>query len=363
MKKQGFAGLLAALALFAGASAHAEEIKITDLTGKIITLEKPAERIIAFPVPMASMVIALDQGADRLIAAHPEAYSAIAQGILGEFFPKAKALGTGILAGGAAQGSKPNVEAIAALRPDLVLQWAHAGEDNIAPLVNAGLNTAIVVSGDDDTYVQQSLTMLGQAIGKPERAKMINDWHNDVIGKLQAGLKGVAEDKKPKVAYFFYSVDKLWTVGNNYHDGWQIGLTGGRNAAADIDKWKQVSVEQVAAWNPEVIFISTFEDKASVKRFYDDPVLGLTDAAKNKRVYQMPMGGYRWDPGSAESPLGWMWLADILQPDLFNFDLRAEIKDWYPKLYGQTPTDKQIDAILRMDMNAGAKGYERFAGK
>jgi len=362
MIKRAFIMTLASFSL-AASLAQAQEIEITDLTGQTIKLEKPAERIIAFPVPMASMVVALDQGPDRLIGLHPEAQSAIADGILGEFYPKAKELGTGILANNATRGSKPNVEALASLQPDLVLQWAHAGEDNIAPLKNAGINTAVVVSGDDDTYVQQTLTMLGKAIGREDRAEMLNQWHNDVMATLEAKLEGVAEENKPKVAYFFYSTDKLWTVGNNYHDGWQILLTGGRNVAASIDKWKEVSLEQVAEWNPEVIFISTFEKNASVQRFYDDPILSLTDAAKGQRVYQVPMGGYRWDPGSAESPLGWMWFAEVLHPDLFDFDIRAEVKDWYPKLYGHTPTEEQIDGILRMTMNAGALGYEQFAAQ
>lgn len=363
MRNLGAAGLLATLSLLAAIPTQAQEINFTDPTGRTIKLEKPAERIIAFPVPMASVVIALDQSADRLIAAHPEANSAIESGILGAFFPKAKELGTGILAGGAATGGKPNIEALASLRPDLVLQWASASGDNVAPLLNAGITTSLLVQGEDDQQVQNAITIIGEAIGKPERAKMVNDWHNDVIGQLQTGLKDVAEENKPRVAYFFYSVDKLWTVGNNYHDGWQILLTGGRNVAENIDKWKEVSVEQVAEWNPEVIFISTFEAGASVDRFYNDPILSLTDAAKDKRVYQVPVGGYRWDPGSVELPLGWMWFAEVLQPDLFDFDLRAEVKSWYPKLYGQTPTDEQIDTILRMKMNEGSVGYERFAAK
>ena len=57
MRKLGFAGLLATLSLLAGAGAHAEEIKVTDLTGKTITLQKPAERIIAFPVPDRKSVV------------------------------------------------------------------------------------------------------------------------------------------------------------------------------------------------------------------------------------------------------------------------------------------------------------------
>ena len=58
-----------------------------------------------------------------------------------------------------------------------------------------------------------------------------------------------------------------------------------------------------------------------------------------------------------------MWYAEVLHPDIFDFDIRAEIKEWYPKLYGHMPSEEQIDKILQMDMNSGSAGYEQFAAK
>ena len=82
-----------------------------------------------------------------------------------------------------------------------------------------------------------------------------------------------------------------------------------------------------------------------VDQIYNHPILGNTTAAKTKRVYQVPLGGYRSDAASLESWLAGMWDAEVLQADVFHFDIRAEIKKWYPKLYGQTPSEGQIDKI------------------
>src|SRR5690606_25007625 len=107
----------------------------------------------------------------------------------------------------------------------------------------------------------------------------------------------------------------------------------------------------VAGWNPDIIFLGNFEPDLHIDRIYADPDFTNTTAALDRRVYRMPLGGYRWGPGSIESPLAWMWLANLIYPDHFDFDLRAAVREWYPRLYGHTPTEAQIDAILEVELN------------
>lgn len=351
-----------------GGFAGAQEITLTDLAGRAIELDGPAERIVTLPVPMAASVIALDQSPDRLVAIHPESELAIDHDILGVFFPQAKEIDTGILADGARRGHEPDVAAIEALEPDLVIQWAHGSGlfrsegEKTDPLVEAGLNVALIVRGADDEYMREALTLMGDAIGKPERAEMLIAWRDAVSAEIQAGIDAIPEEERPKAAYLFYSVEEFWTEGTGTFGDWQLRHVGALNAAADIESWGEVSGEQIQAWDPDVIFISTFEPDAHVDRIQEHEMLGETTAAQTKRVYQIPLGGYRWDPGSPESPLAWMWYAEVLHPDAFDFDLRAEIEEWYPKLYGHSPTDQQIDQILQLDMNRESAGYDRFAG-
>jgi iron complex transport system substrate-binding protein len=350
------------LVAFPVGAAQADPITITDLAGRTLELDGPAQRIVTVPVPMAATIIALDQSPDRLVGIAPESKIAIDDDILGDFFPKAKDIKSGILAGGATRGWKPNVEAVKALQPDLVLQRGDLGEEIIAPLEKAGLNTALIVRGPNDEYMREALSMIGTAIGRSDRAQMLIDWRDAVTAEISAGIEAVPESERPKAAYFTYSTDELWTEGRDTYDDWQLRHVGAQNAAAEIGSGR-VTPEQVAAWNPEVIFISSFEPDVHVDRIYSHAILGNTIAAKTKRVYQIPVGGYRWDPASPESPLAWMWYAEILHPDIFDFDIRTEIKEWYPKLYGHVPSEEQIDKILQMDMNSGSAGYEQFAAK
>lgn len=348
-------------AILSVAAAHADPVTVTDLTGRGIELAGSAERIVAFPVPTASVVIALDGGIGRLVALHPEAKGAIEDGILGEFFPEAKNLPSNILADGATRGRTPDLAAVTALKPDLVVQWEHAGPD-AQSLIDAGLPTALLLFGEEQ-YIRNAIAMLGEAIGKPDKVEMLMQWRDETSAAIAEGLAGIEDEDKPKIVYFFYALTDLHTEGKGTYADWQINHVGGVNAAAGMDGWGQVDIEEVARWNPDVILLGTYESGLHIDRILEDPVLRGTNAVTDRRVYKMPLGGYRWEPASHESPFTWMWLADLLHPDRFSFDLRAEVAEWYPKLYGHTPTEAQIDAILQMEMNGESAGYEIFAVK
>ena len=353
---------LTAIALaFLATPVAADPITVTDLAGRQIELTGPAERIVAFPVPTASVVIALDGGIDRLVALHPEAKVAIEDGILGEFFPAAKNLPSNILADAAMRGRKPDLAALAALDPDLVVQWDHAGADADV-LIDAGLPTALLLFGNE-AYIRNAIAMIGNAIGKSDKVDELMAWRDETSAAIASGLAGMADGDKPKLAYFFYALTDLHTEGTGTFANWQINHVGGVNAAAGMDGWGSVDIKEVAAWNPDIILLGTFERGLHIDRILDDPVLRGTNAVMNKRVYKMPLGGYRWEPASHESPFTWMWLANLLHPDRFDFDVRAEVLRWYPKLYGHTPTEAQIDGILQMEMNSASAGYDVFAAK
>src|SRR5262245_27599165 len=266
----GIAGLMALPVL-------ADPVTITDMTGRTITLEKPAERVIVFPVPWASTVIALDGGADKLIAMHPESKLAIEEGVLGQFFPAAHDIPSDIIAGGASKGFSPNVEAVASLKPDLVIQWGKRKDDGVTPLANAGINTAAIVYGAEEN-ARQIMTLVATAMGHTDKLGMLMKWRDDTAKILNDGLADLADADRPKVAYFFYTTPEYQTEGKGSYMDWQISLAGGVNAANEIDGWGAVGLEQIAAWDPDVILLGSFEPDVNVSKIYDDPILGATKA-------------------------------------------------------------------------------------
>jgi iron complex transport system substrate-binding protein len=349
--------IVAAAALCGAALADAG-VQFKDQQGRDITLEKPAERVVTIPIPAASTFIAIDGATDRLVGMHERSKSAIMDGILGTIFPKAKDIPSNVVG----KGFAPNVEAILAVRPDLVFQWANLGDEVVKPMTNAGLTVATFNYGTEELS-QGWISIMGTVLGRPEKAKALNDWHNAERAALEKAMAGLPEGKKPKVLFFLRVLSELRVAGDGTYNDFYIGLAGGRNAAKEVKKFKVVNAEQVVAWNPDVILLTAHEHKSRPEDVYSNPVFAGLSAVKNKRVYKVPLGGYRWDPPSQESPLMWKWLTKVVHPGMLKDDLRAEMKAKYRFIYGHDLTDDEIDAILLLDINKAQANYAQFTRK
>jgi iron complex transport system substrate-binding protein len=346
----------AAVASGLATAAFADDIVITDHENREVRLSAPAERIVTIPMPMAAGVIALDGSADKVVGMNPLSLTAIREGILGKIFPDAAGISDAVTG----TDFVPNVEALAAVNPDLVIQWGGRGSEIVDPITNAGINTLLIKYGTEE-LTRQYMTMVATAIGKPERIDELIGWSDTVEKGIEAKAAAIPSDQRPNVLYLGRSLSDISASGGNgNYSAWYIDLAGGKNASEELQGTVSINREQIAQWDPDVILLNSFEPDLDVTWVYDDPILSLTKAAQDKRVYKMPLGGYRWDPPSQESPLTWMWLADLLHPDVFNYDVRAEMKTAYKTLYNYELSDADIDGILWMAQQGDAAGYDRF---
>ena len=337
--------------------ALAEDIIIIDHEDRQVVLTSPAKRVVTIPMPMASGVIALDGSSDRLVGLNPLSLTAIREGILGKIFPEALNVSDAVTG----TDFVPNVEALAEVNPDLVIQWGGRGPEIVDPIINAGLNTVLIKYGTEE-LTRQYMTMVATAIGKPERIGELVEWRDRVQQDIATKTAAIPEADRPSVLYLGRSLSDITAAGNKgQYSSWYIELAGGKNASAELDGSVSINREQIAQWDPEVILLNSFEPELDVSWVYDDPILSLTRAAQNHRVYKMPLGGYRWDPPSQESPLTWMWLAELLHPDLFDYDLRAEMTAAYKTLYNYELTDEDIDGIIWTAQQGTGLGYDQFA--
>jgi iron complex transport system substrate-binding protein len=309
---------------------------------------------------MASTVIALDGSPRRLVGVHPLARSAIENGILGTIFPAARRIPADITA----PNFVPNVEALAATRPDLVIQWGGQGQDIVQPILNAGLPTMLILYGTEER-TQRYMRDAATAIGQTGRIATLEAWRDQARARIAAATANVPPASRPRVLYLLRAQSGMQAAGAdpNVYNHFVIELAGGRNVAQGLRGFTPVNAEQVAAWDPEVILLNSFEDALTTGFVHDHPILSLTAAARSRRVYKMPLGGYRWDPPSQESPLAWLWLATLLHPDRITADLRAEMREAYRLLYGHDLTPAETDEILRIATQADETNYARFRAR
>jgi iron complex transport system substrate-binding protein len=125
-----------------------------------------------------------------------------------------------------------------------------------------------------------------------------------------------------------------------------LDYMGARNVAEGLrGGLATVSLEQVLAWDPEVILTS---DPNFYTSIWKDERWRNVSAVKTKRVHlspHLPFGWFDFPPG-ANRLLGMYWAGKLLYPKAFPADLRPIVTEFHRRFYHQAPTEAQLDALL-----------------
>lgn len=108
----------------------------------------------------------------------------------------------------------------------------------------------------------------------------------------------------------------------------------------------QGSLEQVPAWDTQVIVSTDSRSFASVRR---DPLWRACAALRSGRVHLSPPGPFGWIdfPPATNRPLGVEWLARVLYPDRFPEPFGPRIERFFAAHYPGAPDAAQLAAMLR----------------
>lgn len=237
MRTNRFAILLSGLAL--AGLAHAD-LAFKDDTGQEIRLKAPARRIVALAPHIAESLYAAGAG-DKLVGTVD--YS--------DYPPEAKKVAR---VGGY---SRIDLEAVASLKPDLVLAWESGNSlPQVDKLRALGLTVHVAQPNTIDNVADQ-LEKLGQLAGSEAAARAAAERFRQRLATLREANAG-----KPPVRVF-YQIWKtpLMTVGGPQIISDAIKLCGGDNVFGHLSKMAPtVSVEAVLEANPEAIVATGMGD-------------------------------------------------------------------------------------------------------
>ena len=353
---QRIVGPAMSLAFLLGASgiATGDEISIKDSRGQEIVVNRPVSSVAIFPLPIPEAMIAIDGGTQRLIAINPRAQSALMNGVIGQLFPEIADIRTDLVA----PNFIPNVEEILTARPDIVLQWQRKGDERVAPMENGGIKVATVSTSSRETR-RGYISMLGQILGKEDRAQSFLDWEDKTVADIAEVLK-TANRPKPRIAFIDAMNGNEFVVFGREEAYFEAsGLANAATEAGFTDGSVKVGAESLLVWDPDIIFVNYYNDAIKPADIFQHPVLAGLDAVKNGRVYKTPA----IDPATAAGgELAYLWFAEIGYPDLFHTDMREAVADGFKLLYGKDLTAVQIDQLMQMSWNGESAGYaEAFA--
>lgn len=342
---------------------------VVDDNGDKVEVPEKIERVVVTNIlPLASAVAVYLNDGSRIVGMHPASYSAAKNGLLGELYPEVLKADTGFI-----QGASLNIEALMALRPDVVL--VNAPDRRMIDMIRGAGLAAFGISPSKwhydviethNRWMQSLAQLFPEAKGKGE---LIEKKSREIAKMVADRTKDLPREERARILFIFrYDAKSLVTSGKNFFGQYWCDAVGGINVAEGITADNSnavIGMEEVYGYDPDVIFITNFtaalpEDILGSNIGGDDwsPV----KAVREKRVYKMPLGIYRSYTPSADTPLTLLWMAKRVYPERFkDVDLTTEVKKYYQTVFGVSLTEKQISRMFSPEAAAsrGATGKTR----
>ena len=248
--------------------------------------------------------------------------------------------------------SDPDVEQILQLGTDLVFYWQWPQQTQ--KMASAGIPVVCPSDGkspaSSDEFIErykEEISFYGEVLG--EKAKAIAAsycaYYDQKIRRVLARTSKIPLNQRPTV-YYITGRSIFGTQGSAGFGRWVVEMAGGTMVSKDLtQQFPEASMEQIIAWNPEVILVGGLISPAAV--IADSRWKGIR-AVKNKRIYASPEGVFLWSNGSSEMHLFVMWLAKILHPEKFRaIDIEQEVKEYYARFYQYKLTTDEVNRILK----------------
>ena len=239
-----------------------------------------------------------------------------------------------------------NMEALLATKPDVVLV---SNEKQAEAVRQAGL-TAVRVGFSDMNGLMQTVNLTAEVLGTQgayERAQKYNAYMQKNLKLIEERLKDLPDSERPKVMHIG-SGTKVQNVSGSgiVIDEW-IKIAGGQNVAADLEGMKDVSMEQITSYAPEVIIIGGDASAKGVQTIQSDAAWKDVPAVKNGKIIRNPYGTFNWDRYSTEAALQVLWAAKTLHPQKFaDIDMVKETQEFYSTFFGYSLSADDAQRIL-----------------
>src|ERR1700747_2518764 len=232
-----------------------------------------------------------------------------------------------------AGGRPPTASAhtIVRLRPDVIIETGVVSPEAAARADAIQQQTRIpyILLDGGIQQIPDMLTTVGAMLGVAERGQDLAFTARTAIDGLRGRLLITESTERPLVYY------------GRGADGLETGLARSQvtaaldpgaviNVAARLGSGEQVRVtrEQIFQWDPAIIITQQRSFYNALQR--DRAWRGSTAVAK-RRISLAPAEPFGWidDPAGVNRIIGLPWLTALFYPDVYQEDLRTNVRDFY----------------------------------
>ncbi|MBN1630861.1 MAG: ABC transporter substrate-binding protein [Thermoleophilia bacterium] len=328
-----------------------------------VTMTDQAGREVVVPDPIETVWCASPMGTNLMYMLAPElmvGWNITPTALEKKYIPDKYRTVTG-LGGWYGKNTTGNVEEIIKRAPDVVFSLGDLDEAAIseAERIQGLLNIPVIMVDGDLVASGDALRYIGGLLGVEDRAKELADYCDEIIEEAKEITAGLSEADKVRV-YYAEGVEGLNTDPEGSMHTEVLELAGGANVAQVALQsgygMAPVSLEQVLVWDPHVILVAS--DPAEESNVYEqittESQWKTITAVKNGEVYQIPRGPFDWfdRPPSISRILGVRWLGNLLYPDMYEYDIKKEVQEFYELFYHMELTDAQFQELTARAVRA-----------
>ena len=228
--------VLVAALLFVAACAPAPEQAASGLVddfGDTLALAAPPARIVSLNPPTTEILFALGAGHRVVGRTKWDVWPVEARAVAD--------VGDGI---------RPNIEAVLARRPDLVVLYASNDNRSAAERFRAAGIATWAVKIDSIAEFVRAVDQLGRILGDTARARLTRD---TVLRALDSVRAATATRARRSVVWHVWD-DPLIVIGGGSYMNELVEIAGGRNIYREVaEPSPQVSMEDILRRDPEVV--------------------------------------------------------------------------------------------------------------
>ena len=337
---------------------NSKPIEITDVTGRTVTLKKPAERVVlqwsGAGGPFFTISALMGKDTPKVIAGMDTSLQDYRADMWKHFTTEMPELAKIPVVG--TIGDKTfNAEQVVALNPDVIFIPVDLKDqyesDAKAKMDAAGIQTIYIdYHAEKLESHQKSIEAIGKALGKEERAEEINKFYTDRVTRV---LDRVSKINKPKpTVYLEVGMNGPEEFGNSFSSNYSWGALA-TMAGADvitkdvIKKTSPINPEFILEKNPDIIMImgsywpkkptsmrlgfeATEDSSQALLKAFTTERQGWSDlkVVENKQVYSAHHGL----PREVFDAAVFEYLAKTFYPEEFaDVDPEATLKEFYDK--------------------------------
>ena len=243
-----------------------------------------------------------------------------------------------------------NMEAIAAADPQIIIDTGQLDDD-----VASGLDELQEQLGIPCVFIETHLDdygsayeMLGDLLGLEERGAELSEYCQNAYEEVVAVMESIGDENRTSVLYLLGD-DGTNVVAYGTQQGEVVDLVANNLAVLESPSnsgmGNEVSFEQIAIWDPEVIIFASGSIYDTVA---DDSTWATLTAISSGNYYEAPGTPYNWlsSPPTVNQVMGMQWLPRLLYPDYFDDTIADVTKSYYSLFYGYDLTDDEVNELI-----------------